>query len=74
MKNETVAVLSDMELEATLGGVNSSDAITVGGIAIGVALCVLLTPVGGGLVLCLASGALGLAGDAFVGYGLANSQ
>jgi hypothetical protein len=74
MKNETVAVLSDQELEATLGGINSSDAVTVGGIAVGVALCVLLTPVGAGILLCCASGAVGLVGDIYVGYGLANSQ
>lgn len=74
MKNETMIGLSDSELSATSGGINSSDAITAGGIAIGVALCVLLTPFGAGLVLCIASGAVGVAGDAFVGYGLANSQ
>lgn len=74
MKHETVALLSDKELEATLGGINSSDAIGVGGIAIGVALCVLLTPVGAGVLICLAAGAVGLAGDAYVGYGLWNSQ
>ena len=75
MKNETMAVLSDKELEATLGGgINSSDAISVGCIAIGVALCILLTPVGAGILICIAAGSVGLAGDAYVGYGLAHSQ
>jgi hypothetical protein len=74
MKNETVAVLSDRELGATLGGINSSDAVSVGGIAIGVALCILLTPVGAGVLMCCAAGALGVAGDVYVGYGLAQSQ
>jgi hypothetical protein len=74
MKNETVAVLSDRELETTLGGINASDAITVGGIALGVAFCVLLTPVGAGVLLCCASGVVGLAGDAFVAYGVSHSQ
>ena len=74
MKNETVALLSDGELEATLGGINSGDAISAGGIAVGVALCILFAPVGAGVLMCCAAGALGLAGDTYIGYGLANSQ
>ena len=74
MKTENVISLSEVELESTLGGVNGSDAIAVGGIAIGVALCILLTPVGAGVLMCCAAGALGVAGDAYVGYGLVNSQ
>ena len=69
-----MTVLSDKELEATLGGINSSDAIAVGGIAVGVALCVLFAPIGAGVLLCCAAGAVGLAGDAYVGYGLSVSQ
>jgi len=74
MKTDTMTVLSDKELEATLGGINSSDAIAVGGIAVGVALCVLFAPIGAGVLLCCAAGAVGLAGDAYVGYGLSVSQ
>ena len=74
MKTDTMTVLSEKELEATLGGLNSSDAVTVGGIAIGVAFCILLAPVGAGILMCCAAGAVGLAGAAFVGYGLSVSQ
>ena len=74
MNHESVAVLSEKELEATLGGVNSSDAVQIGGIAVGVALCILLTPVGAGILMCCMAGAIGLVGDGYVAYGLANSQ
>jgi len=75
MNNDSMAVLSENELGATLGGgFNSSDAIQVGGIAVGVALAVLLTPVGAGLLLCCLAGASGLAGDAMIYHGLSQSQ
>lgn len=64
--------LNDSELQQFNGGLDSGDAISVGGIAVGVALGVLLFS-GVGTPLAIAAGVLGLAGDAYIGYGLATS-
>ena len=74
MNTQNLAVLSDQELAATTGGINSSDAIAVGSVAVGVALCVLFAPVGAGVLMCCLAGGVGVAGDAYIGYGLLQSQ
>ena len=69
-----IVALTETEMESTTAGLNSSDAIGVGALAVGISLGLLCAPLGAGLLICYAAGALGVVGDGYIAYGLAASQ
>jgi hypothetical protein len=65
--------LNEMELKQVHGGLSGGDAISVGGIAVGVSLAVLLFS-GVGAPLAIAAGILGVVGDGYIAYGISKSN
>jgi len=74
MNNETVTELSETDLETTLGGMDSSTALAIGGGAVAISLGVLCAPVAGIALVCWLAGAVGVIGDGYVMYGVANAS
>jgi len=65
MNNETVTELSETDLETTLA---------IGGGAVAISLGVLCAPVAGIALVCWLAGAVGVIGDGYVMYGVANAS
>lgn len=74
MNNGNVASLTESELAATLGGLDSTTALAIGGGAVAISLGVLCAPVAGVALICWLAGAVGVAGDGYLAYGIANSN